>query len=76
MSSRVKAEEAAEYIPCSKSWLEKLREKGGGPRFIRKGRCVLYDTADLDQWLEDCKRKSNADTGAAARRPRRARRRR
>ncbi len=36
----------------SKSYLDKLRCKGGGPQFIRAGtRKILYRKADLVEWM-------------------------
>jgi len=44
--------EASIYLRVSKSYLDKLRVYGGGPRFLRLGkRKVLYRKADLDAWL-------------------------
>jgi predicted DNA-binding transcriptional regulator AlpA len=43
--------EAAAYCGSSASTLAKLRLYGGGPRFLRLGRRVVYDVADLDTWL-------------------------
>jgi excisionase family DNA binding protein len=44
--------EAAAYLRVSKSYLDKLRVYGGGPRFLRLGkRKVLYRKFDLDAWL-------------------------
>jgi excisionase family DNA binding protein len=59
--ARLHVAEAAAYIPLSKSKLNELRIKGGGPRFIKIGKRVLYDTADLDKWIEENKRKSMSD---------------
>ncbi|MGO8842986.1 MAG: helix-turn-helix transcriptional regulator [Methyloceanibacter sp.] len=43
--------EAAKYLHVSKSYLDKLRVYGGGPKFLRFGtRKILYRTADLDLW--------------------------
>jgi Helix-turn-helix domain len=59
--SRLSVKEAAAYIPCPESTLNKLRLTGGGPRFIKLTKRVLYDTRDLDQWLEDHKLTSTCD---------------
>lgn len=42
---------AATYVGGSKSTLDKLRVCGGGPRFIRMGRRIVYDVRDLDAWI-------------------------
>ncbi len=73
MSSRVNTIQAADYIPCAKSTLDKLRVKGGGPRFIKLGKKVLYDVADLDAWLEEQKRGSTSDQGNVPRHHRKRR---
>jgi hypothetical protein len=59
--SRLSVKEAAAYIPCPESTLNNMRCIGGGPRYIKLGRRVLYDTRDLDQWLEDHKLVSTCD---------------
>jgi predicted DNA-binding transcriptional regulator AlpA len=57
---------ASIYSGLSKSYLDKLRVRGGGPRFVRLGaRMVGYDVRDLDTWLEERKRSSTSDNGAA-----------
>jgi hypothetical protein len=59
--SRLSVKEAAAYIPCGESTLNNMRCIGGGPRYIKLGKRVLYDTRDLDQWLEDHKLVSTCD---------------
>jgi len=44
---------AASYLGVSKSWLTKLRCVGGGPRFAKLGRRVVYQDSDLDKWLAE-----------------------
>ncbi|HCL2614070.1 TPA: helix-turn-helix domain-containing protein, partial [Pseudomonas aeruginosa C40A] len=41
-------DEAAEYLRLSPRTLEKQRVIGGGPRFRKFGRRVMYAVADLD----------------------------
>lgn len=43
--------EAAAYLSVSRSWLEKARLQGRGPRYIRCGARVLYRISDLDAFL-------------------------
>lgn len=43
--------DAAAYVRCSMSFLEKLRCFGGGPVYVKLGRSVRYRTADLDNWV-------------------------
>lgn len=42
--------EAAAYLNLSPRTLEKMRVIGGGPRFRKFGRRVLYAVADLEDW--------------------------
>ena len=53
--------EAADYCGSSASTFEKLRLFGGGPRFVKLGRRVVYDPSDLDAWLDANRRKSTSD---------------
>lgn len=60
------AEETAEHIRMSPSWLAKSRLTGEGPPFIKAGRAVLYDVEDVDLWMAKRKRRSTSDLGPAA----------
>jgi predicted DNA-binding transcriptional regulator AlpA len=64
-SHRLNVTAAAEYTGLAKSTLNKYRGTGDGPKFIRPGgaRRVVYDTTDLDAWLDQHKRRSTADDG-------------
>lgn len=44
-------EEAAAYLKLSPRTLEKQRVVGGGPRFRKLGRRVVYAVTDLDAWV-------------------------
>jgi len=55
------AREAAAYCGSSASTFAKLRLYGGGPTFIKLGRRVVYDPADLDEWLAAHRRKSTSE---------------
>jgi len=52
--------EAARYLGVSRSFLAKKRCTGGGCRFCKIGRRVLYDVADLDAYAEQAKRRSTS----------------
>ena len=43
---------AARYVGLSKSSMEKLRLTGGGPKYIKLGRAVVYDPSDLEAWID------------------------
>lgn len=45
-------DEAADYLRLSPRTLEKQRVIGGGPRFRKFGRRVMYSVADLDAWAD------------------------
>lgn len=59
----LRTDEAAAYCGSSASTFEKLRLFGGGPRYVKLGRRVVYDQADLDAWLDANRRASTSDTG-------------
>ena len=62
----LKTPDAAAYLGTGVPTLEKWRLTGTGPRFVRLGsRAIGYDLADLDQWIEQRKRVSTSDGGAA-----------
>lgn len=60
---RLGVEDAAKYTGLSVSTLNKLRVFGGGPVFLKLGRRVAYDVADLERWLETKRRRSTSDAG-------------
>jgi predicted DNA-binding transcriptional regulator AlpA len=63
MSIRLNVKGAAQVASLSVSFLNKLRVYGGGPRYSKIGRRVLYDQVDVEAWLADHKRGSTSDTG-------------
>jgi excisionase family DNA binding protein len=54
--------EAAEYLGVSKSWLDKQRLVGGFVPYVKMGRRVAYDPADLDAAMEKAKRGSTSES--------------
>jgi predicted DNA-binding transcriptional regulator AlpA len=63
---RIKTPEAAAYIGSAEATLNKDRLTGRlGIPFIKIGRAVVYDTTELDRWLESRKRVSTSDAGEA-----------
>jgi len=50
----IRVQQAAEHLGVSKSFLDKARIYGGGPRFMKFGRSVVYSTEDLDAWARAC----------------------
>lgn len=62
-SDKLNVQAAARYIGLSPSTLNKFRVFGGGPVFLKLGRRVAYDLADLDAWLSERRRRSTSDPG-------------
>lgn len=55
--------QAAAYLGIAPQTLAILAMRGGGPRFVKLSRRVLYDPADLDSWVEQNKRQTTSDPG-------------
>ncbi|MGH6774581.1 helix-turn-helix transcriptional regulator [Brucella tritici] len=53
MTKNIRVKQAAAYLGLSKSTMDKLRHFGGGPRYFKLGRSVIYDVADLDAWRNE-----------------------
>ena len=62
-SRRLRTDPAGVYVGLSGRTLEKKRVDGSGPRFIKLGRCVVYDVRGLDLWLAAGRRISTSDPG-------------
>ena len=60
-TSRLRTKEAAAYCGSSKSTFEKYRLTGEGPVYLKIGRVVVYDRADIDAWLDSKKRISTSE---------------
>ncbi|ULH06454.1 helix-turn-helix transcriptional regulator [Alcaligenes faecalis] len=45
-------DETAQVLRLSPRTLEKLRIQGGGPRFRKFGRRVMYSLADIEAWAD------------------------
>ena len=52
---------AAEVVGLAPQTLAIMRVEGGGPRYVKLGRRVLYDPADLAAWIDRNKRLSTSD---------------
>lgn len=66
MRTRLSTQEAAQYVGLSRSYLEKKRLTGGGPRYAKLGTRVVYDVNDLDAWVNARMRSHTAEDGQAA----------
>jgi hypothetical protein len=58
---RLRTRAAAKYIGKSESWMEKARLSGTSPPYYKIGGSVIYDTADLDEYLAAHRRISTSD---------------
>lgn len=48
---RVNEKEAAKYLGMSVKWMQQCRCYGRGPKYIKIGRSVRYNVADLDAYI-------------------------
>lgn len=55
----------ADRLDVTEGYLAKLRLTGGGPRFCKIGRKVVYDPADVQDWLDARKATSTSEAQAA-----------
>ena len=60
-------DEAAGYLRLSPRTLEKQRVIGGGPKFRKFGRRVMYAVADLDAWADQRSFEATSDPEYAER---------
>lgn len=60
-SRRLHRKLAAGYVGCSLSWLDKARLTGTGPLFISVGSRIVYDTGDLDAFMEQNRHRSTSE---------------
>lgn len=62
MKKYLRTDKAADYLGTSKSFLEKARLDGTGPKFLRLGsRMVSYSIEDLDEWAVQNSRFSTSE---------------
>lgn len=61
MQRNIRVKEAARYVGLSKSSLDKLRHFGGGPKYYKLGRAVVYSIQDLDTWMSTRRRSETWD---------------
>jgi hypothetical protein len=62
LSSRVDERAAAAALGISHRTLQSWRVRGGGPTYIKMGRSVRYDIAQLEAWA---RARERASTSAA-----------
>jgi len=59
--------EAAAYLRCGVSTLNKLRVSGGGPVYVKAHGRVVYTEADLDRYITQHRCRSTADARSLSR---------
>jgi Helix-turn-helix domain len=50
-TGKVRPAELAEFLRRSQQTLANWRWQGKGPRYVGRGRGILYDWADVGEWL-------------------------
>ena len=61
--------DAARFLGCSKSYLDKLRCVGDGPPYHKLGKMIRYDEADLDSWIDARMKRSTSEYETRGGRP-------
>jgi predicted DNA-binding transcriptional regulator AlpA len=61
IARKLSVKETAAYLSVSKSWLDKRRLDGKGPTYLKLGRRVVYDIADLENWTASNRRRHTAE---------------
>jgi DNA-binding transcriptional MerR regulator len=65
MGDLLDTKSAAPRVGVTPGTLENWRVAGLGPKFIKAGRRVLYDPADLERWKEENRFQSTSEAQAA-----------
>lgn len=65
-AGRLDSTQAAAYLGKSKSWLDRARSEGRGPKYRRVGSRVEYTQAALDEYLRNCEVETEESRRAAA----------
>ena len=59
--------EAGEFLDLTPRSMQAMRQRGGGPKFIRlSSRCIRYTRTLLKAWADARMRSSTSDPGQAA----------
>jgi len=61
VSRRLHRKQAAEFLGVSLSWLDKARITGMGPVYVKMGGRVLYDTRDLEAFIDSNRHSSTSE---------------
>ncbi|MEJ0093211.1 MAG: helix-turn-helix domain-containing protein [Methylocella sp.] len=52
---------AAQMCGLRKNTLDKMRLSGTGPAYLKLGRSVRYDLADIEAWISSSRRRSTSE---------------
>ena len=66
MTALLTEQEAAALLHVTVKAVQGWRYRGGGPRFVKVGRCVRYRLEDLHAFVLAALRTSTSDPGPAA----------
>lgn len=61
MNALLDTNETADVLGLAPQTLMIMRLRGRGPRYVKLGRRVLYDPADIATWVESNKRQSTSE---------------
>ncbi len=65
--SLIDESESADFLDLTPRSMQAMRQRGGGPRFIRiSARCIRYRRIDLKAWADARMRSSTSDPGQEA----------
>ena len=53
---------AAAWVGLSPKTLQRMRVTGDGPPYVKRGRRVIYDRTDLDDWMARLKRRFTGES--------------
>ncbi len=63
----INEKEAGDFLGLSDRLMQKMRQIGGGPRYVHiSSRCLRYRRVDLKSWADSRMRSSTSDPGQAA----------
>lgn len=65
---------ASQFLHLARQTLAALRVRGGGPRYVKAGKKILYRTSDLHAWVNARTRASTSDCDLEAETPSTSRR--
>ena len=64
MTTYLTETQTAEMLNVSARTLQRFRLEGGGPKFCKAGKRVLYASPDLEAWLEENRHASTSEAKA------------